>query len=88
MAKQRIKLKDSVKWFSQHMENVLRDNDYKGGWEDIDVGWLLGRLQEEVCELENELHVSNNEEKIIKECCDVANFAMMIADLYENNYGK
>ena len=27
-------------------------------------------------------------EEIIKECADIANFAMMIADKFSNNYGK
>ena len=76
--------------FSSEMEKVLRENDYKDGWDGCTREYLFYALQREVFELfevlkPNQHHTifgnpEINPEKVIKECCDVANFAMMIAD--------
>jgi len=69
---------DVVK-FSFEMESKLRENDHKGGWEDCDPLELFDRLLEEKNELYDALLKPGNPEHVIKECADVANFAMMIA---------
>lgn len=76
-----------VRWFARKMEERLRANDHKGGWNNCDTEWLLGRLNEEVEELESEFdrkersgHAILRPESIAREAADVANFAMMIAD--------
>lgn len=74
-----MKLREAVEWFAGEMEKVLRDNDYKGGWENEDLLWLLDRIGIELKELEMALSSSRSE--TIKEAVDVANFAMMIADI-------
>ncbi|MEA1999802.1 MAG: hypothetical protein U9N61_10850 [Euryarchaeota archaeon] len=79
MKKAWIKCRHAVVNFSRAMEEVLRQNDYKGK-----VGcyeFLLGQLLEEVIEF---ARAKTPEEKQ-KECCDIANFAMMIFDNNENN---
>ena len=65
--------------FAKIMENKLKQNDYKGGWSNCDIKWLLSRLKEETVELEQAIE-NKSKENIVKEAADVANFAMMIAD--------
>ncbi len=84
-----MKVRKEVKWFSELMEEKLKKNDHKGGWRDGDStidGYLIYRLQDEVDELKEKLRIESWVEpdgikKITEECADVANFAMMIADL-------
>ena len=67
--------------FAIKMESVLRANDHKGGWTGCAPQWLLMRLKQEVAELEFAMKYHSVESgSAIKECADVANFAMMIAD--------
>ena len=88
-------MRQQVEWFANQMENKLMENDHKGGWVDCDPLWLLKRLREEVGELERELfktcscrgcadcnHLNMpNKDRVVREAADVANFAMMIADV-------
>lgn len=79
-----IKPRESVMWFAEQMELKLRENDHKGGWEDASVDYLSVRLLEEVAELCMAIHrrgMIKNNPGIKKEAADVANFAMMIAEL-------
>lgn len=71
--------------FSRLMESNLRANDHKGvdGWRSMQLRWLLGRLRQEVEELDCALH-AKDAQMIETECADVANFAMMIADIVRN----
>lgn len=79
-------LRAPVIWFAIQMEDRLRENDDRGqtGWETMSTGWLLTRMKEEVRELEQAAFpLSGDEadvEAIVRECADVANFAMMVAD--------
>jgi len=61
------------------MELVLRDNDHKNGWEDIGNTEIADCIDQELHEL-REAIVSGNIECIRHECCDIANFAMMLHD--------
>lgn len=88
--KERITLRPEVQWFAEQMELVLKENDYKGGWKDGSVDWLIERLYQEAKELWDEIERTkrfwsdpNNSQQrklVIKEAVDVADFAMMIAD--------
>lgn len=65
--------------FAESMEIKLKQNDFKEAWGLCAISYLFGQLKEEV----HELHVAINDgdvQKIIDECVDVANYAMMIAD--------
>lgn len=81
-------MRKSVKQFAEEMEKVLKKHDHKGGWKYEHFSYLYGRLNEEVGELESSIPPNENLNSltpraldvIIKECCDIANFAMMIAD--------
>lgn len=72
--------RSQVQWFSGEMERVLKENDHKGGWDDIQALILLNQLKEETAELADAIENDISPEHIIKEAVDVANFAMMIAD--------
>jgi NTP pyrophosphatase (non-canonical NTP hydrolase) len=76
-----IKPRESVQWFAEVMENKLRENDHKGGWDECHIDWLIHRLYQEAEELWREVRSNDkNYQNIISESADVANFAMMIAD--------
>ena len=91
-------VRSEVQWFALEMEKKLALNDHKGGWKDCEVDALIKRLKEETQELEDEwwkrkndfgrsasegfMFTSSNEE-LIKECADIANFAMMVASLFK-----
>ena len=75
--------------FALAMEERLRSNDVKGGWEHLTPTLLLSRLLEEAGELAREIRhleeVDPTPEEAMsvrKEAADVANYAMMIADNY------
>ena len=79
--------------FAILMEEVLRENDHKGGWEDCDLEDLSQRIWGEAFELSAAVRpfyqaicmgdaVSDLMQiEIGNEAADVANYAMMVADL-------
>ena len=72
-------MRQELKEFAQAMEEKLKANDYKGGWDKDSIQWLFARLVEEV----GELAMALNDEKYTpyeakSETVDVANIAMMI----------
>lgn len=83
-----IMIRKEVLWFAHQMENKLKENDYKGGWDRCTREALLYRLDQELQELKNAIgkigkrHLKEDVvfELVIRESADVANFAMMIAD--------
>lgn len=89
--------KDAVRWeylrpevqrFATLMEDALRRNNHKGGWHDDQPEELLLRAYEELGELHREvLRRARADEpgtwrrRIAREAADVANFALMVADV-------
>lgn len=73
-----------VRAFALAMEAKLRENDHRPGWKGDDPARLLERLREEADEV-GELLAFNAyrlaPRDMLDECADVANFAMMIADV-------
>ena len=69
-------LRPEVRAFAIAMEKKLRQNDDKGGWYGCNPRWLLGRVREEVDELDGAV---NHGGCVLSEATDVANFAMMTA---------
>jgi hypothetical protein len=84
-AEDRTELADavSVDEFAAHMMTKLRANKHKAHWSTVDDWWLVARMELEMEELREALSIGNKS-AIIKECADVANFAMMIADNQTN----
>ena len=78
-------LREPVRWFAELMEDKLRENDYKGGWDNENIYWLWERLREETSELLAAIDATRDlyadPINIALEAADIANFAMMIADL-------
>lgn len=92
-----VKLRDSVQWFAEIMEEVLRKHDSNRGvkgWiyalDDWENEWYFKRLKEEVEELTSiqEGSILARDHQLISEAADVANFAMMIADRARTRIGK
>ena len=69
-------------WFARMMELKLQANDHKGGWQDMSVPEAASRILDEVEELYAALREdSDNIDSIVSEAIDVANFAMMTAQI-------
>ena len=79
-----LALRQSVATFAQAMEEKLRENDHKGGWEDCTMQYLSMRLTQEREELRKAVERGNPEE-VLREAADVANFCMMIAEVVSLN---
>lgn len=73
--------REELEWFVSKMEAELSlsKNMAKSHWRDANLPWLIEQLLGEVVEMEHELCVGKSE-KVILECADIANRAMMIAD--------
>lgn len=76
-------MRPEVLAFAEAMESQLKANDHKPGWKDDAAGPLLLRIREEVRELEQAVYGSTEADRplILAEAADVANFAMMVADV-------
>lgn len=72
-----VTLRKPLRKFAMNCEKVLKENDHKSGWKEMDLYKLLTRLREETDELEDAL-INGNYSEAKKEACDVGNFAMMI----------
>jgi hypothetical protein len=66
--------------FAVAMETRLRANDHKGGWGACSAAHLLSRVADEFKELKRAVGDLNGGD-ILHEAADVANFAMMVADV-------
>lgn len=72
-----------VEWFGKEMLKKLKGNTNRLHWIKTSYDYLFNRLEEEMRELQELLlddKVSYKHKKMIAECADIANFAMMIAD--------
>ena len=75
------KYKNQLKWFVGVMDKKLSENIEKEPWDKLSIRTLLCLLDGERGELREAINSGTNND-IILECADVANFAMMIADIY------
>lgn len=72
-------------WFLGEMQLKLQENSHKEGWINLHYPYLLRRIGGELAELRRAIK-KGDEEEIIREAADVANFAMMIADIARHKY--
>lgn len=79
--------RNSVRWFATKMEAKLAKNDHKRGWAGCELQYLSMRLTQERKELTDAIK-SKDKQRIIDECADIANFALMIADKFGENFGR
>lgn len=71
--------------FARKMEAKLSTAKNRGkgnreGWVSCSVQFLSDRLDDEVYELSLAIAAGLPPEEVVSECCDVANFAMMLSD--------
>ncbi|MBE5087581.1 hypothetical protein IGI03_05905 [Bacillus thuringiensis] len=79
-------VREEVKWFAEHMESKLQENEHKTGWTDCTVDFLSSQIRKNLNELDSmfqELpsNYSVFSANVIRQCSDMANYAMMIADI-------
>lgn len=68
--------------FGELMIKKLEENDHKPGWMDCELSWLTDKLRDEVCELDDAACQEHPDRSAIGlEAADVANMALMIADV-------
>lgn len=79
--------REAVYRFAERMMRKLAANAHKAHWSTVDQSWLVRRVYNEADELNAEVSTLEPRmmsdarlERVINECADVANFAMMIAD--------
>lgn len=75
-------MRPEIRSFAELMEAQLKANDHKPGWKNDSFKQLFDRIHEELHELREACVFGGSEEQIRKEASDVANFAMMIADVF------
>ena len=75
-----IRVRGSLLRFVIAQESVLKENDHKNQWTGETLGYLSGRVADELGELRRAIK-TKDPKKIKKEACDLANFAMMIYDI-------
>jgi DNA repair exonuclease SbcCD ATPase subunit len=82
-----LELRPEVVGLARAMERRLREHDFERpyGWKRNEPDELLARLQEEATKLEVALQLATSGDEppgqILWEAADVANFAMMVADV-------
>lgn len=77
-----LTIRPEVAAFAQAMEEKLRQNDHKTHWREYPVGNLMGWMVEKTDELRREVYSERpDSERVKQEAADVANFALMIADV-------
>jgi len=71
-----------LRLFLNQMYLKLRENDHKGDWRlELGIPELWELLEDEIEELAQAINSNLGSQEIVRECADVANFAMMIADV-------
>ena len=75
----RIVIRPAILKLAAAMEEKLRQNEHKGGWNACDHEYLLNRLLDEYQELVKAV-AEYDAEAILEEAADVANFCVMIVD--------
>lgn len=90
----RMSVRPEVAWFAEQMELQLKANDHKGGWSNLDMDYFFRRLDEELDELSVASVLVEQDATdevvagVIREAADVANFALMIADVARQRYAE
>lgn len=75
----KISPRSEVLWFANRMEEKLRANDARGGWNRDATTHLMLRMYTQFADLKEAVEKQDHK-AAISEAADIANFAMMIAD--------
>ncbi len=83
-------MRSSIEIFAGAMEEVLKKNDFKGGWKDCSIEYLFNGIKRNVSNLKYTFEISTLKriddcenikiliKDIQKEIIDIANYCMMI----------
>lgn len=84
----RARIIEVLGWFAVQMRDKLVEPrcEAKGDWREDGVPLLLDKLRGELSELDYAIGEGMAPDLVIGECVDVANYAMMIADLVNTKY--
>jgi len=81
----------AVMRFAESMERVLQKNDYKGGWDECKLSYLIDRIKGEYGEAREKWDMVKSREDyggVAEELIDVANFCMMFWDTIHKERGE
>lgn len=81
-----LPIRPEVLDFAIDMETKLTKNDHKGGWEGRTIEELLAHVEDELGELKAAIQLRLSPSEIRFEAADTANFLMMLADNYRDEY--
>lgn len=73
----------TIEWFDNVKMAKLLENSYKGTWRNDSIANLIEKMLGEIEELKEALENGSHNE-IIRECADISNYAMFIADTFNN----
>lgn len=76
-----FEFESTLEQFMQVMRDKLNENQHKPRWDGDTIEWLMMRLKEETQELVEAIDFNEPPRNVARECADIANFAMMIADV-------
>lgn len=74
--------RDQAFWFAQLMEQELRANEHKAGWEGLSIPYLLERIHANLAQLERAIQHGQPSQTIAGQAADAGNFLMMLCDNY------
>ena len=79
----------TINWFGRRMQLKMeaRKDKHPDGWRVVPQSFMYRRLAEEVGELAEAMIKCATSAEVINEAVDVANCAMMIADIADRNRG-
>jgi NTP pyrophosphatase (non-canonical NTP hydrolase) len=72
----------AIDLFAAVMKQKIRENVDKGDWIDESYNNLFNKLEGELNELHSSVALNHSPMNVVRECADVANYVMMIADNY------
>lgn len=81
-------IRDKLNWFHSYMAEKLLENRHKRHWSTLSVFACLNMMDHEIRELQEAIDANLDEEEVRKECADVANYALFIADNYKQDMSK
>ena len=73
-------MRKEVAEFAESMEARLVEHEYKGGWQECSIDFLICGLRMNVANLQIAIYEGMSKAAVTKDAADVANYAMMIAD--------
>ena len=74
-----IELRPVVQVFAEAMEEKLRKNDHRGGWNADDYEYIWRQLHEHVGKLT--FRIGTDRTRTLSDAADVANLAMILCDI-------